>query len=406
MPLADVLKQIEPLAPLMLAESWDPVGLVVGDEAQVVTRALLCIDLSEAVVAEAVDLGCELIVCYHPPIFKGVSRLTEATADERRLRRTLEAGLALYAPHTALDAVRGGVCDWLCDGLCGDVADGASDATGSASGIPGASSTKGNQSVPIAPKSGRRDEYKVVVYVPEAEEPAVREAMTAAGAGGIGAYRGCSFAAAGTGGFEPQAGANPTVGAVGKREAVNEMRLEMLVPGRALAAVLTAIRATHSYEEPAIDVFRLEVEPVPPTEAAGAGRILTLAEPVSLRTLAERVKQHLGLTPSSASLRITGHDEQRIQTIAVCPGAGGSLFEAIPNGKRPDAFLTGELRHHDILALSAKPSPGTPGSAIMLPGHTNTERPYLPVYRDRLVEVCGAVEWMVSAVDENPWRMG
>ncbi len=395
MPLADVLKQIEPLAPLMLAESWDPVGLVVGDEAQVVTRALLCIDLSEAVVAEAVDLGCELIVCYHPPIFKGVSRLTEATADERRLRRTLEAGLALYAPHTALDAARGGVCDWLCDGLAGRAPD-----------VAEASHAKGVQSIPITPKSGRRDEYKVVVYVPEAEEPAVREAMTAAGAGGIGAYRGCSFAAAGTGGFEPQAGANPTVGAVGKREAVNEMRLEMLVPGRALAAVLTAIRATHSYEEPAIDVFRLEVEPVPPTEAAGAGRILTLADPVSLRTLAERVKQHLGLTPSSASLRITGHDEQRIQTIAVCPGAGGSLFEAIPNGKRPDAFLTGELRHHDILALSAKSSPGTPGSAIMLPGHTNTERPYLPVYRDRLAEACGVVEWMVSAVDENPWRVG
>ena len=87
---------------------------------------------------------------------------------------------------------------------------------------------------------------------------------------------------------------------------------------------------------------------------------------------------------------------------AVCPGAGGSLFE----GVGADLYVTGELRHHDILALSAPPSSDQPGAAILLAGHTNTERPYLPVYRERLTEICGAVEWTVSEADRCPWREG
>ncbi len=361
---AQVRRAIEPLAPPALAESWDPVGLHVGGDDWPVSRALLCIDLTDAVVDEAVAQDCGLVVAYHPPIFKGLPRLTEHDWAQRRVLRAARAGVAVYAPHTALDAVRGGVCDWLC------AACGLGDA------------------VPITPRGARRDAYKVIVFVPEDDETAIREAMTEAGAGGVGRYRGCSFAAEGVGGFEPMEGARPAIGRVGQRASVREVRLEMLVPGAALAAVLAAARAAHRYEEPAIDVLRLEPEPVVPTEAHGAGRVLTLDEAVPTQTLASRLAAVLGV-----SARVTARDAP-IRTVAVCPGAGGSLFE----GVEADAYVTGEMRHHDVLDAAQR------GKAVLLFGHTHTERPYLPAYRDRLAAACPAVTWAVSAADRCPWR--
>ncbi|MGJ4943471.1 hypothetical protein ACQR1W_23035 [Bradyrhizobium sp. HKCCYLS1011] len=101
--------------------------------------------------------------------------------------------------------------------------------------------------------------YKIVVYVPEAQGDAVRAAMGAAGAGRIGNYDYCSFTVKGTGRFRPLAGANPTIGAVGRLEAVEEERIETVCAEDRLRDALQAIRAAHPYEEPAIDVYPIEV---------------------------------------------------------------------------------------------------------------------------------------------------
>ena len=265
--LSTILDALNQIAPQRQAELWDKVGLHLGDPRKQVSGGLLCIDLTEAVVAEAVETGCELVVAYHPPIFHPLERLVDdGPWTQRRILAAARAGLAVYSPHTALDAARGGVCDWLVS-LIDPQAKG--------------------RSVPIKPRAAGLDEFKVVVFVPEAGEAAVRQAMSEAGAGGIGRYRECSFSAPGTGGFRPLEGANPAIGEVGKREEVAERRLEMLVPGARLADVLAALRAAHSYEEPAIDVLRLEAEPAADSEAAGPGRIVTLAEPVTPEALAQ-----------------------------------------------------------------------------------------------------------------------
>jgi hypothetical protein len=99
--------------------------------------------------------------------------------------------------------------------------------------------------------------YKVVVTVPENEADKLREAIGSAGGGKVGNYTHCSFSVKGTGRFLPVDGANPAIGQVGQLEEVAEERIEITCDGESVKTVVDAIRATHSYEEPAIDVYEL-----------------------------------------------------------------------------------------------------------------------------------------------------
>lgn len=101
--------------------------------------------------------------------------------------------------------------------------------------------------------------YKIVVYVPEDHGDKLREAMGNAGAGKIGNYSHCTFTIKGTGRFKPEEGANPTIGAVGKLEEVSEDRIETVCSGDKLQDVLKAIKEVHPYEEPATDVYPIEI---------------------------------------------------------------------------------------------------------------------------------------------------
>ena len=380
MKLEQVLAGLRDVAPEALAEPWDKAGLHLGDPQQEVGRGLVCIDLTEAVVAEAVEDGSALVVAYHPPIFQPLERLTaDGPWTQRRILAAARAGVAVYSPHTALDAVRGGVCDWLCD----VIADGG-----------------GGTRQPITPRY--RDQtppqnFKLVVFVPEADEAALRQALADAGAGGLGHYRECSFSVAGTGGFRPVAGANPAVGRVGRREEVAERRLEMLVPAAALAAVVAALREAHPYEEPAFDVFRLEPLPSPDATgnapAEGAGRILHLEQPLPPADLAARFTAEQF---PEAVVKLGHLTDAPLRRIAVCPGSGGSLFEAVD----ADAYVTGEMQHHQTLDLIQR------GKTVVLLGHTASERPYLPVYANMLRETLGpTVTWTVSKADRAPLRL-
>lgn len=100
--------------------------------------------------------------------------------------------------------------------------------------------------------------YKIVAYVPEGDADKLREAMGNAGAGKIGNYSHCTFSVKGIGRFRPEAGANTTIGKVGKLEEVLEERIETVCSEENLKNVLEAIKKVHPYEEPATDVYTLE----------------------------------------------------------------------------------------------------------------------------------------------------
>jgi len=367
MKLDDVLVELRRLSPEHLAESWDRVGLHLGEPGWTVKRALLAIDLTEAVLAEARRRRCRLVVAYHPPIFKPLERLTGSSWKERVILEAARHRIAIYSPHTALDAAEGGMNDWLAAGL-GE-----------------------GRCQPIVP-TPRAGELKLVVFVPREEADRLRARLAESGAGRIGDYEQCSYNLEGTGTFLGGEGANPAVGERGRLERVAETRIEMVVPRACQAQVVACLRRHHPYEEPAFDLYPVEPDPAPlPT---GAGRVLELKRPIALDTALKRIARRLG----RRTLKVARPEsKRRIRRIGLSPGAGGSLLEAAGD---VDLFFTGEMRHHDVLDARER------GIAVALAGHTATERPYLPHYAKRLAEICDPVAWEVSEQDVLPLREG
>lgn len=106
---ADIIAAVSSRAPLGLQESWDNSGLQVGDAAQACTGVLLALDPTEAVVAEAIGRGCNLVITHHPLLFRGLKRISGESAVERTVIAAIRAGVVIYSSHTALDSAIGGV---------------------------------------------------------------------------------------------------------------------------------------------------------------------------------------------------------------------------------------------------------------------------------------------------------
>jgi dinuclear metal center YbgI/SA1388 family protein len=354
---------IQEFAPPELAEPWDKTGLQVGSEEGATKRVLLCIDLTEAVVHEAMSHKAGLIVAYHPPVYSPIQTLTPADWKQRALLACVKHDIAVYSPHTALDAAADGLNQWLAMGL------------GTARDIR-----------PIRPRL-QAELGKLVVFVPAAHANAMREALHQAGAGRFGQYSRCSFNITGQGTFQGDADSHPALGKPGRFERVEEIRMEMIFPWPLRQKMADTLRAVHPYEEPAFDIYALQ-SLIRPSEMAGQGRVVTLRESTSLDTLGQRVKKVLGV--KHVTLQRAAGKARRIRTIGLCAGAGGSL---LGDAGEIDAFFTGEMRYHDMLRASQR------GVSILLAGHRETEAPFLPVWRERLAKVTGkAVTWRVSRV--------
>jgi dinuclear metal center YbgI/SA1388 family protein len=377
LPLARVVALLEEVAPLAHAEEWDNVGLLLeplGDRRDpqappAVRRALLCIDLTEPVLEEALAAEADLVIAYHPPLFRPLKRLGTRAAGERIVQRAVQAGLALYSPHTALDAAPGGVNDWLADGLG---AGARAPLIDSAVLDPGAT-------------------HKVVTFVPAEQVDRLRAALAQAGAGVIGDYTECASEVSATGTFFGGAASTPTVGERGRLERVPEIRLELVCPGSALGRVARVMRDVHPYEEPAWDVYPLAPRP---RADHGAGRGVMLDEPVTLDALVTRLKRHVG----RASLRVAATEAQRggapVHRVAVGAGSGQGVFQRASDF---DVYVTGELSHHHVLAHVAA------GASVVLCEHSTSERGFLPLYAGKVAERAGgAVEVLVSKRDREP----
>lgn len=143
-----------------------------------------------------------------------------------------------------------------------------------------------------------------------------------------------------------------------------------------------------------------KLDPEGKTEGA-EGRLVTLEEPISMEKLESRILGHLGISQLQVGYgTISGaRPPESIRTVAVCAGSGGSMLV----GKNADVYFTGEMSHHEVLAAVAA------GKHVILCGHTNTERGYLPVLASKLGDVLvqdqsieHPLEVVVSKKDKHP----
>ncbi|MHB9133555.1 MAG: Nif3-like dinuclear metal center hexameric protein [Armatimonadota bacterium] len=331
----DIQRRLDRLAPPVLAEQWDNVGLLVGDPAQEVRAVVVALDATHGALAQAEAQGANLLVVHHPLIFSGLKRLVEDGGINTLVRRLVASGISLLAYHTNLDSAPEGLNQYV----------------GQMLGLQSLSPLLPSEAHPLV---------KLVVYVPEAQVDVVREAICRAGAGQIGRYSECTFGAPGIGTFRPEEGANPYIGMVGELERVAEIRLETVVPKPALRTVLDAMVAAHPYEEVAYDLFSLEKT----WPGAGLGRIGTLPSPTTAGAFLQQVRHILQVQCPA----LIGDLNREVTTVALCTGAGGDFAEQARYAGA-DLYLTGEVKHHQALLARQH------GFAIIDAGHYPTERP-------------------------------
>ncbi len=361
--VADVSTWLERFAPLDLAESWDNVGLLCGDGPTGVKRVMTCLTITPESSQEAIREGAGLIVSHHPILFRPTKRVRSDDPQGAIIWNLARAGVAVYSPHTAFDNCVGGINDQL------------------------AARFDLREVAPLRPGPARGG-FKLVVFTPNTDREAVLSAAFAAGAGRIGAYDECSFSTPGRGTFFGKEGANPTLGEAGRRETVREWKIEVVCPANRLSAVIGAVRAHHSYEEPAIDVIPLH----PERSGPGIGRVGRLPKPKRLVELAGAVAKSLG----STTTQIVGDPERRIERLAVACGAGDDFLSDA--ARSADALLTGEARFHQALEANAL------GVGLILVGHHATERPGVEVLAQRLQREFPKLSVWASRDERDPLR--
>jgi dinuclear metal center YbgI/SA1388 family protein len=117
MQTGEVLAFLREFAPPFLSESWDNTGLLIGSESRDVSRIVTCLTLTPDVAAEAVERETQLIVTHHPVLFRAVQQITDGTPEGRMLLQLIEAGVAVYSPHTSYDSARSGINQQLAESL-------------------------------------------------------------------------------------------------------------------------------------------------------------------------------------------------------------------------------------------------------------------------------------------------
>lgn len=366
--VADVLSAVHRAAPPGLAASWDASGLAVGDPQADVTGVVVALDLTPAVVAEAVDRGASLILTHHPPLFQPPKRLTADDPTGALVLALARHGIAAASAHTNLDAALGGVSFALADRL-------------------------GLRDVQRLAPTGHADRKLIVTVPPEAAD-AVRRALAEAGAGRIGDYDGCSFSVGGEGRFRPLPGADPAIGDVGAHEVVREVRIEAIVPPWRLRAVRAALAEAHPYEEPAVDVVPLDGDNVGPEGYGALGR---LDAPEALPAFLGRVRERLG----ADAIRFVGDDARPVQRVAVCGGSGMSFLPAAL-AARADAYVTADVTYHRF--FEALGPDGAPRIALVDAGHYETEQVAEHLLADLVAEAFPDLPVRVTEARTSPVR--
>lgn len=313
MKIKEVLAHLERKFPLVWQEEFDNCGVQVGDKENEITGVVVCFELSESVIDEAIRRKANLVISHHPLIFQGLKKIEPVNRTGRIICKALAYQILIYSMHTNIDSAIGGGNDVLAQKL------------------------QLKEVSVLAPKAGLF--RKLVFFVPSQDAARVCQALFDVGCGSMGNYDRCCFTAQGEGSFRPLEGARPYIGLTHATEIVEENRIEMIFPAGQQKKVVNALYAAHPYEEPAFDIYCLENA----ERTVGLGRVGRLPEPMTLNQFFSYLKQCLHID----HIRYGGRQDKMIERVAVCGGSGSSLIRHAM-AARADAYVTGDVKYHDF----------------------------------------------------------
>lgn len=319
MKINDFIQQLYQFAPLDYAEDFDNVGLIIGDAHATIKGVLVSLDSTEAVVDEAIENNCNLIVAFHPIIFSGIKSLNPTNYVNRAVLKAIKHDIAIYAIHTALDNHLEGVNAMMCRQL-------------------GLKNTK-----ILIPKKGTIK--KLTTYVPKDKAENLRRKLFKAGAGNIGNYSNCSFNTDGQGSFMGNEHSNPVYGEKLKLQYEDETQINITYSKHLEKQVLNALFSNHPYEEVAYEIETLDNK----NQTIGMGMLGEFEMPLSEKEFLDILKSVFG-TPV---VRHSGFLDKTISRVAVLGGSGAF---AIPHALKhqADALVTADLKYHDFFKAEHK----------------------------------------------------
>jgi len=360
MQVKDVARAIEQFAPLQFQESYDNAGLCIGNPDSEVTGILLTIDITEAVLDEALAKNCNLIVSHHPLIFSGLKKISGKTMVERCVIKAIQNNLSIYSAHTNIDVVSRGVSYKLCEKL----------------GLI-------NCRV-LSPLKGELQ--KLATFVPKEYAEKVRDALFKAGAGNIGNYDSCSFSQSGKGSFRGNEKTIPFAGEKGKLHFEDEIRIETIFPKYLQNNIIDALKNVHPYEEVAYDLYPLDNS----FEIAGMGMIGELPENAEEINFLKKIKELF----SVGCIRHTNLRGKPVKKIAVCGGSGSNLLNVAIH-KGADLFITGDFKYHQFFEADGK-------IVIADIGHYESEYFTKEIFYDLLIKIFPKFAVHFSNINTNP----
>ena len=317
--IADIIEVMETVAPTRLAETWDNVGLQLGQEEWPVRSMWIALDPSLNVIHEACKKDVDLLITHHPLIFKPLKFINFKTPMGSIIRMAIQHQLALFVAHSNLDNAAEGVNDLLARRI-------------------------GLEDLKVLESDKKTEDYKLVVYVPFEYEQKVLNALFETKAGEIGPYTCCSFRSNGKGTFRPESSAKPYSGKIGEISLVYEIRIETVVKKNDLDNVISHIRESHPYETMAYDVYPL----LGPENKEGLGRIGSIGKSTDLVSFAMSIKERLGLN----WVKVAGRPDLTVKTAAVCSGSGSGLMDVFFSSGA-QVYISGDLKYHDARSVEA-----------------------------------------------------
>jgi len=360
MQIKDITNFLESWAPPSLQESYDNSGLIIGDDTETTSGALITLDVTEEVIDEAITTKSNLIIAHHPLIFSGVKRIGTSYWIDKCIRKAIKNDINIYAIHTNLDNVISGV------------------------------------NARIADKIGLRDQkilkpkhstlQKLTVFVPTVNRDKLLTALFAAGAGEVGNYDHCSFQVSGEGTFRPNEHANPVIGSQGIDEVVQETRIEVIIPSYKKTGILSAMLQYHPYEEVAYYLSDL----VNQNQEIGSGMIGNLDPAMTSDDFLAHLKSSMNLNV----LKHTKLVKEKINKVALCGGSGRFLLETAIAAKA-DIFISADFKYHDFFEANSE-------IIITDIGHYESEVFTKELICERLTKNFAKFAFRLSEIDTNP----
>jgi dinuclear metal center YbgI/SA1388 family protein len=360
MKINQIIQILEEWAPTSYAEDFDNVGLLVGDKNRACTAALITHDVSVAVVEEAITNNCNLIICFHPIIFKGLTTLTGKNYVEQTVLKAIENKVAIYALHTALDNHEFGISYHL-----------------------GQLLSLTTQRILIPQKNSL---FHLTTYVPISAKEKLLTALHDAGAGSLGNYSHCSFSVPGEGRFLPHQNSTPSIGKKNTMTHVEEVQISVIVPKHTKQNVLNALKNAHPYETVAYELIAIENQ----HPNIGLGSIGELKNPLAVNDFLKLVKSALNIP----YIRHSATGQKNIKTVAVLGGSGSFCIDAAKR-QGADALVTADLKYHDFFKAE---------KALLLvdAGHYETEQFTKRIIHEYLTKKIPNFAFTLSEENTNP----